>query len=100
MRIQPAKCIDQFKWGGSITHDQKLRTSFFQVRCFQEGAFRRKIREKRDVFIERKSIATRKKASKRWTFEVVPFLAYGISFVVNGGGDGSGRQPSPPPKLL
>ena len=81
-----------------MTKSSALRFSDYGV--FRKGAFRRKIRKKRDVFIQRKSIATRKKASKRWAFEVVPFLAYGISFVVNSVGDGSGRQPYPPPKLL
>ena len=48
----------------------------------------RKIREKRGVFIERKSIANSKKARKCWAFEAVPYRAYESSFVVNGGETG------------
>ena len=55
---------------------------------FQErGIYRRKIREKLGVFIERKSIANSKKARKCWAFEAMPSRAYESSFVVNGGDD-------------
>ena len=70
-----------------ISHDEKLRTSLFQVRCFSGKGhiYRRKIREKRGVFIERKSIANSKKARKCWAFEAMPSRAYESLFVVNGG---------------
>ena len=48
--------------------------------------YRRKIREKRGVFIERKSIANSEKARKCWAFEAMPSRAYESSFGVNGGG--------------
>ena len=67
-----------------MTKSSVLRFSKYGV--FQErGIYRRKIREKRGVFIERKSIANREKARKCWAFEAMPFLAYESSFVVNGG---------------
>ena len=70
-----------------MTKSSVLRFSKYGV--FQErGIYRRKIREKRGVFIERKSIANREKARKCWAFEAMPFLAYESSFVVNGGGGG------------
>jgi hypothetical protein len=67
-----------------MTKSSVLRFSKYGV--FQErGIYRRKIREKRGVFIERKSIANSKKACKCWAFEAMLFLAYESSFVVNGG---------------
>ena len=69
-----------------MTKSSVLRFSKYGV--FQErGIYRRKIREKRGVFTERKSIAKTKKARKCWAFEAMPFLAYESSFVVNGGDD-------------
>jgi hypothetical protein len=67
-----------------MTKSSVLRFSkygFFQER----GIYRRKIREKQGVFIERKSIANSKKARKCWAFEAMPSRAYESSFVVNGG---------------
>jgi len=62
-----------------MTKSSVLRFSKYGV--FQErGIYRRKIREKRGVFIERKSIANSKKARKCWAFEAMPFLAYKSSF--------------------
>ena len=70
-----------------MTKNSVLRFSKYGV--FQErGMYRRKIREKRGVFIERKSIANSEKARKCWAFEAMPSQAYESSFVVNGGGDG------------
>jgi hypothetical protein len=67
-----------------MTKSSVLRFSKYGV--FQErGIYRRKIREKQGVFIERKSIANSKKARKCWAFEAMPSRAYESSFVVNGG---------------
>ena len=67
-----------------MTKSSVLRFSKYGV--FQEGGiYRRKIREKRGVFIERKSIANSKKARKCWAFEAMPSRAYESSFGVNGG---------------
>ena len=52
---------------------------------WQRGIYRRKIREKRGVFIERKSIENREKARKCWAFHVRHQTKYESSFVVNGG---------------
>ena len=69
-----------------MTKSSVLRFSKYGV--FQErGKYRRKIREKQGVFIEGKSIANSEKARKCWAFEIMPFLAYESSFVVNGGED-------------
>ena len=70
-----------------MTKNTVLRFSKYGV--FQEkGIYRRKFREKRGVFIERKSIANSKKARKCWAFEAMTSRAYESSFVVNGGADG------------
>ena len=62
---------------------------FSKCGVFQErGTYRRKIREKRGVFIESKSIANSEKASKWWAFEAMPYRAYESSFGVNGGEEG------------
>ena len=67
-----------------MTKSSVLRFSRYGV--FQERSiYRRKIREKRAVFIERKSIANSEKAGKCRAFEAMLFLAYESSFVVNGG---------------
>ena len=67
-----------------MTKSSVLRFSKYGV--FQERSiYRRKIREKRGVFIERKSIANREKARKCWAFKAMPPGAYESSFVVNGG---------------
>ena len=67
-----------------MTKSSVLRFSKYGV--FQErGIYRRKVREKRGVFIERKSIANSEKARKCWAFEAMPSGAYESSFVVNGG---------------
>ena len=67
-----------------MTKSSVLRFSKYGV--FQErGIYRRKIREKQGVFIERKSIANSEKARKCWAFEAMPSQAYESSFVVNGG---------------
>ena len=69
-----------------MTKSSVLRFSKYGV--FQERSiYRRKIREKRGVFIERKSIANSEKARKCWAFEAIPSGAYESSFVVNGGGE-------------
>ncbi len=67
-----------------MTKSSVLRFSKYGV--FQErGIYRRKIREKRGVFIERESIANSKKARKCWAFQAMPSGAYESSFGVNGG---------------
>ncbi len=54
---------------------------FSKYGVFQErGIYRRKIREKRGVFIERKLIANSEKARKCWAFEVMLSRAYESSF--------------------
>ena len=70
-----------------MTKSSVLRFSKYGI--FQErGIYRRKIREKRGVFIERKSIANSKKARKCWAFGAMPSGAYESSFVINGGQSG------------
>ena len=70
-----------------MTKSSVLRFSKYGV--FQEsGIYRRKIREKRAVFIEKKSIANSEKARKCWAFKAMPSGAYESSFVVNGGEGG------------
>ena len=81
-----------------MTKSSVLRFSKYGV--FQEsGIYRRKIREKRAVFIEKKSIANSEKARKCWAFKAMPSGAYESSFIVNGGGGGirthGGREPTP-----
>ncbi|HAQ50222.1 MAG TPA: hypothetical protein DCR13_01595, partial [Gammaproteobacteria bacterium] len=67
-----------------MTKSSVLRFSKYGV--FQEsGIYRRKIREKRGVFIERMSIAHSKKARNCWAFEAIPSRAYESLFGVNGG---------------
>ena len=69
---------------------------FSKYGVFQErGIYRRKVRGKRGVFIERKSIANSEKAQHLRAFEAMPSGAYESSFVVNGGGNGTGAKPSP-----
>jgi hypothetical protein len=77
-----------------MTKSSVLRFSRYGV--FQErGIYRRKIREKRAAFRERKSIANSKKARKCWAIEAMPSRAYESSFVVNGGGTGIATDPAP-----
>ena len=52
---------------------------FSKYGVFQEsGIYRRKISEKRGIFIVGMSIENCKKAHKFWAFEAMPFLAYEV----------------------
>ena len=62
---------------------------FSKYGVFQERViYRKKVREKLGVFIERKSVAKTKKARKCWAFHVRHQTKYESSFVVNGGDEG------------
>ena len=65
-----------------------MLTHLYHLQPGLGGIYRRKIREKRGVFIEAKSVVNSKKARKYWAFEAMPYETYERCIQVNGGEGG------------